>query len=54
MLIDAIDDPIIEFIVWVIAHRLYQLSWLNSVPCVVVDLGYKIVKKDRSYDLVEL
>ena len=27
---------------------------LNSVPCIVVDVGYKIVKKDHTYDLAKL
>ena len=27
---------------------------MNSVPCITVDVAYKLVKKDHTYDLVEL
>ena len=54
MSIDSIEDPLIEFVVCVIAHKFSQSSILNNVPCVAVDLGYKIVKQDHSYDLAEL
>ena len=54
MTIDIIFDPLIKFAVRIIAHKFFQSSKLNSVPCMDVDLGYKIVKKDHSYDLSEL
>lgn len=54
MTIDTIIDPLIDFAIRVIAHKFYQSSRLNSVPYIVVDVGYKIVKKDHTYDLVEL
>ena len=54
MTIETIKDPLIEFVVRVISHKLYQSSRLNSVPCIVVDVGSKIVKKDHTYDLAEL
>ena len=54
MIIDTITDPLIAFIVREIAHKFYQSSGLNSVRCIAVDMGYKIVKKDHTYDLVEL
>ena len=54
MSIDTIEDPIILFVLKVIAHKFYQSSQLNSVPYIVVDLGYKIIKKDHSYDLAKL
>ena len=50
----TIKDPLIEFAVRVISHKFYQLSRLNSVPCITVDVGYKIVKKDHTYDLEKL
>ena len=52
--IDTIIDPLINFSIRIISHKFYQLSRLNSVPCIVVDVGYKIVKKDYTCDLVEL
>ena len=54
MTIDTIIDPFLNFIVRVISHKFYQSSRLNSVPFIAVDVGYKIVKKDHTYDLAEL
>ena len=44
MTIDTITNPLIDFVVRVIAHKFYQSSRLNSMPCVAVDIGYKMVK----------
>ena len=38
----------------VISHKFYQSSRLNSVTCITVDVSYKLVKKDHTYDLEEL
>ena len=54
MKIDTITDPLIDFIVRVIVHKFYQSIKLNNVPCIVVDVGYDIVKKDHTYDLSKL
>ena len=54
MTIDTITNPLIDFAIRVIAHKFYQSSRLNSVPCVAVDMGYKVVKRDHTYDLAEL
>ena len=54
MTIDTIMDPLENFVVRVISHKFYQSSRLNSVSCIVVDIGYKIVKRDHTYDLVKL
>lgn len=54
MKIDTISDPLITFVVRIVAHKLYQSSRLNNVPCIIVDMGYEIVKKDHIYVLVEL
>ena len=54
MTIDTMIDPLISIAVRVIAHKFYQSSRLNSVPYIVGDVGYKIVKKDHTYDLAEL
>ena len=54
MTIDSIQDPLVDFAIRVIAHKFYQSSRLNSVPCIAVDVGYKLVKKDHTYDLAEL
>ena len=54
MMIDIVTDPFFNFIVRVIAHKFYQSSRFSSVPYIVVDVGYKIVKKDHTYDLAEL
>ena len=52
--ITTIEDPVIEFTIRDIAHKFCQSSRLNNVLCIVVDLGYKIVKMDGSYDLANL
>ena len=54
MTIDNIIDPLLEFSIWFISHKLYQSFRLNNVPCIAIDVGYKIVKKDHTYDLAEL
>ena len=54
MTIDTIKDPLIDFVVRVISHKFYQSNKLNSVPCIVVDVAYKLVKKDHTYDLAKL
>ena len=54
MTIDIITDPLLDFVLRVISHKFYQSSRLNSVPCIVVDVAYKLVKKDHTYDLAEL
>ena len=52
--IDTIQDPLINFVIRVISHKFYQSSRLNSIPCIAVDVSYKLVKKDHTYDLAEL
>lgn len=54
MTIDTITDPLATFVVMIISHRFFQSRRLNTVPCIFVDIGYKIVKKDHFYDLAEL
>ena len=54
MTIDTITEPLLDFSVRVISHKFYQSSRLNSMPCIVVDVSYKLVKKDHTYDLAEL
>ena len=54
MPIDTITNPIIAFVVRVIMHRFYQSSQLNIVPCIAINLGHNIVKRDHNYDLAKL
>ena len=54
MTINTITDPLINFAVRLISHKFYQSSRLNSVPCIVVDVGYETMKKGHTYDPVEL
>ena len=54
MTIDTITNPLVEFAVRVIAHKFYQSSIIKSIPCVAVDMGYKMVKRDHTYDLAKL
>ena len=52
MRIDTITDPLLDFAVRVVSHKFYQSSKLNSVPCIAMDVAYKLVKKDYTYDLM--
>ena len=54
MTIDTITNPLVKFFVRVISHKFYQSNRLNSVPCIAMDVGYKIVKRNHTYDLAEL
>jgi len=54
MTIDTIIDPLLDFAIRVISHNFYQSSRLNSVPWIVVDVAYKLVKKDHTCDLAKL
>ena len=54
MKIDTIIDPLVEFVVRVITHKFYQSRRPNNVPCIAVNLGYKLVRKNHEYDLAEL
>ena len=54
MTIDTIKDPLLDFAVRIVSHKFYQSSRLNNVPCIVVDVAYKLVKNDHTYDLAEL
>ena len=54
MKISSITDVELKFGTHVIAHNIYSSSQQNSVSCEVVDLAYKIVKNNLSYDLVDL
>ena len=53
MTIDTITNPLLNIAIRVISHKFYQSSKLNSALYIVVDVGYKIVKKDHTYDLAE-
>lgn len=54
MTINTIKNPLIAFTVRVIVHKFDQSNRLNNEPCIIVDMGYKIVKKDHTYDLAKL
>ena len=52
--INTIVDLLVPFSVRVIAHKFCQSSRPNSMPCIVVNLGYKLVKKNHEYDLAKM
>ena len=54
MKIGTIKEPLLDFAVRIVSHKFYQSSKLNCVPFIAVDVAYKLVKKDHTYDLVEL
>lgn len=52
--IDTIKESLLDFAMKIISHKFYQSSKLNSVPCIAVDVAYKLVKKVHTYDLEKL
>ena len=54
MKISSVTNMELKFNIYVIAHKIFSLSRLNSVSCEAVDLAYKIVKNNLSIDLAEL
>ena len=54
MKISNVTNEKLKFGIHVIAHKIYSSSHLNSVSCEVVDLAYKVVKNNLSYDLADL
>lgn len=44
----------IKFCIHVITHKIYSSSCANNMPCKEMDLAYKIVKKNLSFNLVKL
>ena len=54
MKISSIANAELKFGTHVIVHKIYSSSWQNSVSCEAIDLAYKVVKNNLSYDLVDL
>lgn len=54
MHLNNVTDMEIKFGIHVIAYKIYNSSRSNIVPCEVVDLAYKFVKNNLSFDLTEL
>ena len=52
--ISNVSDVELRFGIHIIAHKMYNSSRLNSVSCKVVDLAYKVVKKNLEFDLADL
>lgn len=54
MKISCVMDMELKFGIHVISHKIYNSIHLNSVSCEAVDLVYKVVKNNMSFDLAEL
>lgn len=54
MKLNGVTNMEIKFSIHVITYKIYSSSQKNSVPCEAVDLAYKIVKNNLSFDLTEL
>lgn len=52
--VSTITNLELKFGVYGVAYKKFQSSKPNIVPCMAVDLGYKIVKKGHKYDIIEL
>ena len=54
MKISSVTDVGLKFGIHVIAHKIYNSSHLNSVSCKAIDLAFKVMKNNLSYDLANL
>ena len=54
MKISSVTNAELKFGIYIIAHKIYSSSRLNSVSCEAMDLAYKVVKKNLPNDLVDL
>ena len=54
MKLNNVTDMEIKFSIDVIINKIYNSSHPNSMPCEVVDLAYKVVKKNLSFELSKL
>lgn len=52
--VNCIKDVELRFSSYAIGYKIFQSSRPNSIPCGVVDISYKIVKKGLQFDLSEL
>ena len=54
MKIRCVTNPELKFGIHIIAHNIYSSIHLNNVSCEAMDLAYKVVKTNQSFDLAEL
>ncbi len=50
MKISSVIDMELKFDIHIIAHKIYSLSRLDNMSCEAVDLAYKVVKNNLSFD----
>ena len=54
MKISCVIDMELKFGIHIIAHKIYSLIKLNNVSSEAIDLAFKVVKINLSFDLIEL
>lgn len=54
MKLNRVTDMEIKLGIHVIVHKIYNSSRLNNVSYKAIDLSYKVVKNNLSFDLTEL
>ena len=54
MKLNEVTDMEIKFSIDVIVHKVHISSHKNSVSCEAIDLAYKVVNENLSFDLVKL
>ena len=54
MKISSVTEEKLKFGIHIIAYKIYNSSRLNNVSCEAIDLAYKVVKNNLSYDLTNL
>jgi len=52
--ISSVFDVELKFGIDIISHKIYSSSRLNNMSCEEVDLAYKVVKNNISFDLAKL
>ena len=54
MKIRNVTNVELKFGIHIIAYKIYNSSRLNSVSCEAMDLAYKVVEDNLSYDLTDI
>ena len=53
MKISCVIEPNLKFGIHIIAHKIYSSICPNSISCEAIDLAYKVVKNNLSFDLAK-
>lgn len=54
MKLSAVNDMELNLGMHLISHKIYSSSWLNNVSYKIVDLSYKVVENNLSFNLTKM